>query len=75
MSGGKRAAEVVGLLVPHAAGIATAIALWGEPAPRIFFAAAAAAAAEVIALGALAMGSGAVAIQALFGFDEAEPAG
>lgn len=74
MSGGKRAAEVVGLLVPHAAGIATAIALWGEPAPRIFFAGADAA-AEVIALGALAMGAAAVAIQALFGFDEAEPAG
>jgi hypothetical protein len=27
----------VGLLVPYAAGIATAIALWGDRAPRIFF--------------------------------------
>ena len=51
MIGGKRAAEVVGLVVPYAAGIGTAIALWGDHAPRIFFATA----AEVIALGAVAM--------------------
>ena len=37
--------------MPYAAGIATAIALWGDRAPRIFFATA----AEVIALGAVAM--------------------
>jgi hypothetical protein len=39
------------LVVPFAAGIATAVALWGDRAPRIFFATA----AEVIALGAVAM--------------------
>lgn len=38
-------------VVPFVAGVGTAIALWGEHAPRIFFATA----AEVIALGAVAM--------------------
>lgn len=45
------AVRIIGLLVPYAAGIGTAVALWGDRAPRIFFATA----AEVIALGAVAM--------------------
>ena len=48
---GHRRYEVALTVVPFLAGIATAVALWGEHAPRIFFATA----AEVIALGAVAM--------------------
>ena len=40
------------LLVPYAGGITTAIALWGEKARPMFFGTA----AEVLALGAVAMG-------------------
>ena len=47
----RRSYEIALTLVPFVAGIATAIALWGDRAPRIFFATA----AEVIALGAVAM--------------------
>jgi hypothetical protein len=43
--------QMVIFTIPFVAGIGTAIALWGEHAPRIFFATA----AEVIALGAVAM--------------------
>jgi hypothetical protein len=38
------------LLLPFVAGIATAVALWGDRAPRLFFSTA----AEVLALGAVA---------------------
>ena len=47
----RRSYEVALTAVPFVAGIATAVALWGDHAPRIFFATA----AEVIALGAVAM--------------------
>jgi hypothetical protein len=39
------------ILLPYAAGVATAVPLWGQRADKIFFATA----AEVIALGAVAM--------------------
>ena len=48
---GRRTFELALTVIPFVAGIATAIALWGDHAPRIFFATA----AEVIALGAVAM--------------------
>ena len=47
----RRTIEIAMTAVPFVAGIATAAALWGDRAPRIFFATA----AEVIALGAVAM--------------------
>ena len=47
----RRTIEIAMTAVPFVAGIATAVALWGDHAPRIFFATA----AEVIALGAVAM--------------------
>lgn len=47
----QRITEYLVVLIPFASGIGTAIALWGDRAPRIFFATA----AEVIALGAVAM--------------------
>ena len=47
----RRPSELVLTLLPFVAGIATAVALWGDRAPRIFFSTA----AEVIALGAVAM--------------------
>ena len=47
----RRSYDVALTAVPFVAGIATAAALWGDHAPRIFFATA----AEVIALGAVAM--------------------
>ena len=49
--GRPRALRIALLLIPYAAGLVTAILLWGDRAEPLFFATA----AEVIALGAVAM--------------------